>query len=86
MNKKKFDPEVEIVKELEACVPGTPEYKELLEQLKLAKQTKFYIWRFDSDTLLTTIAHLSSIVLVMNFERLHILTSRALGFIPKLKK
>jgi len=67
--------------------PGSPEYDKVLEQLeklnKIAKSNKSD--PVSKDGLLGVIANLAGIGLILQHERLHVITTKALGFVRTLR-
>jgi hypothetical protein len=76
-----------VTKELEKATPGTPEFDKLAEQLdrlnKIAASRKSEPW--NKNGFVAAVTNLTGIVLILNHERLHVVTSKAVGFIGKLK-
>jgi hypothetical protein len=73
--------------ELLEHTPGTPEYDKILEQLeklnKIANSNKSE--PVSKDGLLAVIANLTGIGMILGHERLHVITSKALGFVRTLR-
>ena len=57
---------------------------QLVKLIKLKKETN-PSWRVSPDTLALIGANLLGILLILNFERLGVVTSKALGFVGKLR-
>jgi len=67
---------------------GTEEYKNAADELERLhklnsreKENKFHV---SADTLVIAGANLLGIALILNFERLNVVTSKALGFVRKV--
>jgi hypothetical protein len=73
--------------ELLEHTPGTPEYDKILEQLeklnKIANSQKSD--PVSKDGLLAVIANLTGIGMILGHERLHVITTKALGFVRTLR-
>lgn len=71
---------------LKAEEPETEKYKQIREQLtelyKIRNETRSR--RVSPDTLASVTANLLGIGIIVGHERVHIVTSKALGFIKKL--
>lgn len=67
--------------------PGTPEYDKILEQLeklnKIANSQKSE--PLSKDGLFGMIANLAGIGMIIHHERLHVITSKAVGFVRTLR-
>lgn len=86
--KRKFIDEE--IKRLEALLQETSYEKELYEQLlnmleRLYKLRERYSWRhkIDPNVAITTSVSLVGIVMILQFERLGVISSKAIGFIRK---
>lgn len=66
--------------------PGTEEFTAMANQLEVLYRTKSHIGGglFDPNTILTVAANLLGIVLIMSYERVNVITSRAFSFIRKV--
>lgn len=53
---------------------------ELQNKLQLSKS-----WRPSPDALVSAVASITGVVLILNFEKLGIVTSKAMGFVGKMK-
>ena len=66
---------------------GTPEYKEALDELdrlyKLKNLNKGFA--ISPDALIAVFGNLAGILLILNFERIGVVTTKALGFILKAR-
>lgn len=86
--KKQSDLEKEIARLFalaESATPGTPEYDKITEQIaKLYKlkevDSKSGVSR---DAIVGAFTNLAGIVIIVNHEHLHAITSKALGFVGK---
>ena len=66
--------------------PSTEEYAKAIDQLtKLTALLPSTEPRFKPDTLLIVGGNLAGIVLILSFEHLNVLTSKAVGFVIKSK-
>lgn len=76
-----------VVKFLDSETPGTKEYDSILAQLdklyKLREIDKPKI--VNRETLALIAGNLAGILLILNYERAHVVTSRAIGFVTKLR-
>jgi hypothetical protein len=74
--------------QLDSYEPDAPEYDKILDQIerlyKLQSREK-ETSRVSPDVIVTVIANLAGIALILNHERLHVVTSKALGFVVKSK-
>lgn len=72
--------------ELEALGPETEQYATVVNQLvKLhAMKTQESPKRVSPDALVSAAASLFGILLIVNFERVHVVTTKALGILPKI--
>lgn len=75
--------------ELSKVQSGTPEYKAILEEIE-----KLYALRLPNpepskplskDAILAGVVNLTGIVLIINHEKLHVISTKALGFVGKFK-
>ena len=73
---------LDAMKEVE---PGTNEYKELIQQLTMLNEANKSIFSLDNNTVISGIAQIATVILVLNFERLNIVTTRSLPFIPRIR-
>lgn len=76
-----------VYNDLRNVEPDSPEFAKMVDQL-----TKLYELkpkpakdRISADTLVTVGANLAGIVLILGFEKANVITSKALGFVSKLK-
>jgi hypothetical protein len=76
-----------VTTELSDKQPGTPEYDKVLEQLervnKIANSQKSD--PVSKDGVLAVVANLAGISLILSHERLHVITTKALGFVRTLR-
>lgn len=72
---------------MEGTEPGTSEYKELVNQLSdlHALKVNNTKTRVSNDTLATIAANIAGIILILNFERTQIVTTKAMAFVQKLR-
>jgi hypothetical protein len=66
-----------ILDQMDLHTPGTKEYKDLIKQLALLNSTSSNSFSLDNSTVISSVAQVAGILLVLNFERLHILTLRS---------
>lgn len=67
--------------------PGSEEYGTMVEQLSklyALKQTKSPM-AVSPDTLATIFAHLAGILIIVRHEQMHVITTKALTFLTKLR-
>ena len=73
-----------ILKEMSRKDPSTDEYKKLVDRLKdLAGTRKEPTLRLD--TVMEVGANLGGILLILNHEKLDVISTKALGFVQKLR-
>jgi hypothetical protein len=76
-----------VTEELEKTTPGTEGYSRIVEQLerlnKIAASRKSEPVSWNG--LISGGVNLLGIGLILNYERLHVVTSKAVGFVTKLK-
>ena len=74
-----------VTEELTKTKPGTPEFDKISEQLdrlnKIASSRKSD--PVSKDGLLAVLANITGIALIINHERLNVITTKAIGFIAK---
>lgn len=78
----------DLFEDLKCVTPETKEYDAVSNQLvKLVKLQKESVpsWMPSADVLATCAANLLGILLILNFERVGVVASKALGFVAKLK-
>lgn len=63
------------------------EYAKMVDQLSKLHALKVANtkMRVSNDTLATIVANLAGIVLILHFEKVQIVTSKAMSFVPKLR-
>lgn len=75
--------------ELSKTQSGTPEYKAILEEIE-----KLYALRLpepepskpiSKDALIAVAGNLAGIILIINHEKLHVISTKAVGFVGKFK-
>ena len=64
---------------------GTDEYDRKVDQIAKLYELKKHnaSERVSKDTLYTVIGNLTGILLILNYERMHVVTSKAVGFVMK---
>lgn len=76
-----------VFQEMETVNADSEEYSKMVQQLetlyKIRSSTKDN--RVDVNTVVTVAGNLLGIVMILNYERLHIVTTKALGFVMKTK-
>lgn len=77
----------EVLLEMGSHKTYTEEYDKLLNQLeRLYKlQAPEKARRISPDAIVAVVGNLAGIVMILNFERVHVVTSKALGFVLKTK-
>lgn len=77
----------DILQEMQSVEPISAEYSALADQLaklysiKTTKKSD----RVSKDALVAVAGNLAGIVLILQHERLHVVTSKALGFVMKIR-
>lgn len=75
--------------ELSKVQAGTPEYKAILDEIE-----KLYALRLpepeapkpvSKDAIIAVAGNLAGIILIINHEKLHVISTKALGFVGKFK-
>lgn len=70
---------------LEEHLPGSPEYKAVLDDIKtLHSLNQKKRWVPSPDAVLSACASVSGILLILNYEQLHPVVSKAVGFVSKI--
>lgn len=83
VEKHTLDKEIEIVLEqLKRCQPGTDDYKEVLKNLRDLYAIKKGD-RISREAILSAVVNIAGILLVLNFEKLGVITSKAFGIIRR---
>ena len=71
---------------LEEHLPGSPEYKAVLDDIKtLHSLNQKKRWIPSPDAVLSACASVSGILLILNYEQLHPVVSKAIGFVSKIR-
>jgi len=88
--KRKEDPQLDraitiLLDELTLYSPHSDEYAAMVARLETLYSLKEKPQRVSPDTLATVAANLTGIVMIVGHERLHVVTSKALQFIMKLR-
>lgn len=79
----------DIISRMKDLEPESKEYAsatdQLVKMIKIQEEVTTPEDRISLDTMVTVGAQLLGILLVLNFERANVITSKALGFITKLR-
>lgn len=77
----------ELLAKMHETSPDTKEYAAMIAHLQLlyTLREKDAPKRVSPDTVAIIMANLAGILLILNFERLHVIATKALGFLMKLK-
>lgn len=71
---------------LEEHLPGSTEYKAVLDDIKtLHSLNQKKRWVPSPDAVLSACASVSGILLILNYEQLHPVVSKAVGFVSKIR-
>lgn len=79
------DEKIAVLEEMASEHSDTEKYSRMVENLDVLCGLDKDSNRIDVNTVLTIAGSLAGIVLILKYEKLDIITSKALGFIPKLK-
>jgi len=76
----------QVLKEMETVTADSPEFAKMVDRLvtlhkALPEKERKVKW----DTLITVAGNLAGIVMILSFERAHVVTSKALSFVLKSK-
>lgn len=75
-----------LVDQMELESPDSDEYRKIAENVKILQEAKAQERPFISgDAIVGGLASLGGIVLILNFEKLGVVTSKAMTLLPKLK-
>lgn len=89
VKKSKLDDPIDrILTEMEIFGPNTPEYESLLgelERLSALQSTETWTRRIDPTQVAAVIANLAGIGLIVNYEKLNVVTTKAIGMIMRSK-
>lgn len=79
------EPIEKVLEELRQYGPDTPEYPKMMKHLnKLTKmKAEEGRQRVSSDTVLLVLGNLAGILIIVAYERMHVMTSKATGFLQK---
>lgn len=86
--KTPLDQEIDrLFAELASEDPGSDTYSQINDQLvKLYKLQEVHSTkRLSADTVATICAHLTGIAVIVGYERAHVISSKAVGFLTKLR-
>lgn len=72
---------------MEASAPDSPEYEKLVDRLSELHALKVNNTKngLSKDTLATIIANIAGILLILQYERVNIVGTKALAFVQKLR-
>lgn len=75
----------EILRDMQGYDPETPEYERLLTRLERLNKlrTEHRRWRFSPDTVLLVAGNLVGILIIVGYERGHVMTTRAKEYVLK---
>lgn len=74
-----------ILQEMRKAEPGTADYKALLEDLLSLQSVGTYDLSVNNNTVIQAVTSIASLLLVLNYERVHVLTGQASKFLPKFR-
>ena len=74
-----------LVKELEGMKPETPEYEAKVKQIRVLCEARSLKpdRLLNTDMLITAGVNILGILLILNFEKLNVVSSKAIGFVMK---
>ncbi len=75
----------EVFREMARCQSNEDEYAKMVDQLSKLYSLRETPQRLSPDTLAIVIGNLVGIILIVGHERLHVVTSKALTFVMKLR-
>lgn len=77
----------EVFKHMKTLTPDTDEFDRTTDQLaKLyAIKSSNAPSKIDANTVLMVVGHLAGIIAILGYEHSHVITSKALGFVMKLR-
>lgn len=82
--RKEIDSRIlELSQELETEEPGTDYYTTIIRQIEDLKKIRANDNSVSPDTVLVVVGNLAGILLILNFEKAGIITSRAINFVMK---
>jgi hypothetical protein len=70
---------------MENADPTTPEYAQTISKLEKLYALRGSKKSVSPDTLAIVLGNLAGIIMILNHERAHVVVSKALGFVMKLK-
>jgi hypothetical protein len=70
---------------MENADPTTPEYAQIVTKLEKLYALRGSKKSVSPDTLAIVLGNLAGIIMILNHERAHVVVSKALGFVMKLK-
>ncbi len=76
-----------VLKIMSTTLPENPEYSTLLEKLERLNKmrSKNRPRRISRDAVVTTLGNLAGILVIVAYEQKHVMTSKGLTFVPKVK-
>ena len=83
-----YDGEVlRVITELSLLKPDSKEYTEAVKNLHILQQSRFEKKKhgLSSDAILAAAGNLTGILLVLNFEKLGVITSKAFSLVTKIR-
>lgn len=77
----------DVIKQMDSVTADSEEYAKMREQLTQLYKTKAEFGRkpVSMDVLITAGANLLGIIMIVNHEQVNVITTKALGFIPKIR-
>ena len=72
-----------LYREMQGVNADSREYAEMANQLGKLYALRQKTPRISPDTLLVVLGHLAGIIAILSYERTHVVTSKALGFVLK---
>lgn len=85
-NKMIKEEEKRIYALLAEAKPDSDEYKTLLTHAEKLSTMKTSTLSLDNPVVVTALAQSVGLLLVLNFEKIHILTSRSIPFLPSIRR
>ena len=86
MAKPKLDALIDdVLSEMAQLSPSSDEYLKLLDVLKELDKLRPKPWHPTADTTLQAAAHILGMVMIVRHEQFNIVTTKALGFVPRVR-